>query len=46
MEYIDLLNAYTDCKKHKRSSVSCALFETDEINNLIKLYKEINDDTY
>ena len=46
MKYIDLLNAYTDCKKHKRSSVSCALFETDEINNLMKLYKEINDDTY
>ena len=38
--------AYLDCRKGKRSAVSCIDFETDLVANLARLTREINDRTW
>lgn len=48
-EYISLeeiFKAYYDCRKHKRNTKSAITFELNYINNLVQLWKELNNMTY
>ena len=42
----EVYEAYLECRKRKRSTESCALFEQNEMANIYKLYEELNAGTY
>lgn len=42
----DVYNAYTDCRRRKRSTESCAAFEINEAAELYGLYEDLNNGTY
>lgn len=42
----DLYEAYLDCRKKKRSTSSCSQFEADEAQNLVRLWRDLNEHTY
>lgn len=44
--YKEILEAYLDCRKRKRSTVSCMTYERNFERNLLHLLKEINSETY
>lgn len=46
MELSELFEAYYDCRKNKRNTVSAIKFELDYESNLIQLHEEIMDRTY
>ena len=46
VSYKELYKAYVDCKKRKRITHNCEAFEIDEVNQLYKLYFELNTLTY
>ena len=42
----EVYDAYLDCRKRKRSSKSCSVFETNEMANIHRLWQEILHHTY
>lgn len=42
----EVYDAYLDCRKRKRTSRSCSRFERNEMCNIYKLWKELNDGSY
>jgi len=42
----EIYAAYLDCRKRKRGTKSCAIFELNEAANLYQLWQELNDGTY
>lgn len=42
----ELYLAYLDCRKRKRGTNSCAIFELNEAANLYQLWQDLNDGTY
>lgn len=42
----DIYNAYVDCRKRKRNTDACAIFEINEANNIYTLWEELNNGTY
>ena len=42
----EVYEAYLDCRKRKRSSKSCSVFETNEMANIHRLWQEILHHTY
>ena len=42
----ELWDAYFDCRKRKRSSIACAEFETNEMEEVPKLHRELITDSY
>lgn len=44
--FTELVQAYFDCREHKRNSASALAFEQDLEHNLFKLYGELRDGSY
>lgn len=44
--FTDLVQAYFDCRKHKRNTSSALDFEQDLEHNLVKLYDDLQDGSY
>ncbi len=42
----EVYDAYLDCRRRKRNSKSCALFEQDELTNIYVLWNDLNNHTY
>lgn len=42
----EVFEAYYDCRKHKRKTLNALKFEIDYEQNLIELWRQINDGTY
>lgn len=46
IELEEFFQAYYDCRQNKRRTYNALAFETDFENNLIKLWREVNNHTY
>jgi retron-type reverse transcriptase len=46
IDLAELFEAYADCRKNKRNTMSALAFELDYENQLIALWREINEGTY
>lgn len=44
--FADLVQAYLDCRRHKRNKRSAQVFEQDQERNLVRLYDELQAGTY
>ena len=42
----DVFNSYYECRKNKRNTVNAIKFEIDYENNLIELWRELNECRY
>lgn len=42
----ELYLAYLDCRRRKRGTKACAIFEINEAANLYQLWQDLNDGTY
>ena len=42
----DFIQAYYDCRKHKRNKINSLEFEIDWERNIIKLWREVNTGHY
>lgn len=42
----ELFEAYFSCRKNKRKTINALCFETDYENDLVELYRQINDGSY
>lgn len=46
IQVVELFQAYYDCRKNKRYTLNALAFEINYESNILKLYEEINNDTY
>lgn len=44
--FLELYQAYLDCRKHKRNTINALAFEIDYETNLLQLFESINNGTY
>ena len=46
IELEDIFSAYYECRKNKRRTINALAFEADFEENLIRLWRDINDRSY
>ena len=46
VSFTELVQAYLDCRQHKRNTASALTFEANQEDNLFQLYQELIDGTY